>query len=209
MRLRQSSIAQWLFLAAATSLVLAACGRGGGTSGQGASQAPTTTAAPAAAAATSPPTSSADPLKGAWRTEFTCQDSVRAIQRRLSAKQIHQQVGSWKSFLREFQGWVAEPTKNDPCHGATGTVAVLARFAQGDLALLNAKTGELGASARYELAGDHSIRVNDKEGNLCDPAGGCPVTWEFKVSGDKLTFHVSADAYVVGTWEAAPWVRER
>lgn len=208
MRLRQSSIAQWLLLAAATSLVLAACGRGGGASGQGASQAPTTTAASAPAATTSPPTGSAGPLEGAWRAEFTCEDSVRAIQRRLSAKQIHQQVGSWEAFLRESSGWVVEPTKDDPCHGAAGKITLLARFAEKDMALLNAKTGEVGASARFKLVGDHSIQIDDKQGNLCS-AGGCPVIWEFKISGNRLTFHVPPDPWLLGAWEAAPWVRER
>jgi hypothetical protein len=109
-----------------------------------------------------------------------------------------------KSFL---EVWGGKPTKNDPCHGATGSTALLVRFADGNLALLDAETGEVGAQARYRVIDDHTVRVDDKEGNLCDAARGCPVTWQFQITGDKLTFRVSPDAYVLGAWEAAPFHR--
>ena len=124
MQLRRSSIIRGFLLVAAMSVVTAACGGGGRTPEQGASQAPATTHA-----ATNPPaTTSADPLQGEWRTEYTCQQSVRAIRARLSEKKILKQIGSWESYLEEFGG---KPSEDDPCHGATGTDARLARFADG------------------------------------------------------------------------------
>ena len=69
MQLRRSSIARGSLLALAMSLVLAACGGSGGTTGQVASQAPATS-----------PATSADSLEGDWRTEFTCQASLRALE---------------------------------------------------------------------------------------------------------------------------------
>jgi hypothetical protein len=146
---------------------------------------------------------SSDPLEGEWRTEFTCGESVKAIERRLSPKQIHQQVGTWKAFL---EVWGAKPTRKDPCHGATRTIALLARFANGNLALCDAETMQCEVSATYELVGKHSIRVDDQEGNLCE--SNCPVKWEFELTGDELRFQVSPDAFVIGAWESSPWIRE-
>jgi hypothetical protein len=197
---RQSSIALGLPLAVVASLMLAACGGGGGTSAEQASQAP--------AATTSPAAGQADPLRGEWRAEVSCQESVRAVQRRLSAKQMREQGTNWKDVLRGFGGkWSGvEPTKDDPCHGAPGTMALLARFAEGNLALLNAESGELGAQARYELVDEHTISVDESEDALCAP---CPVRWTFEIAGDELTFRVQPGAHVLSAWEAAPWIRVR
>jgi hypothetical protein len=197
--MRRRSIATGSVLAATLLLALAGCGGTTGSENLSRSRVP---------AETTPPTTTSDPLEGEWRTEFTCQDSVGAIQRSLSPKEIKEQVGSWRSFL---ESWGASPTKDDPCNEATGSIALLVRFAGGELALLDGESGELGARARYVLVGDDSIRVDDDEGNLCEgtaPPSGCPVTWRFTISGDALTFRVSPDAFVVGTWEAAPWIRE-
>ena len=197
---RQSSIALGSLLAVVVSLLLAACGGGSGTSAEQASQAP--------AATTSPAAGQADPREGEWRTEVSCQASVRAVQRRLSAKQMREQGTSWKDVLRGFGGkWLGvEPTRDDPCHGAPGTMALLARFAEGNLALVNAESGELGAQARYELVDDHTISLDESEDALCAP---CPVRWTFEIAGDELTFRVQPGAHVLTTWEAAPWIRVR
>lgn len=187
---RQSLVALGSLIAA---LALAGCGGGNGNSGDEASQTPATT--------TSRPAGEADPLEGEWRAEFTCQEAVRAIERRLSTKQV-QPVTNWKSVL---EAWGAEPTKDDRCHGATGTVALLARFAGGNLALLNAETGDA-AQARYELVGANAISVDESEGALCGP---CPTRWKYEITGDKVRFHLRphADAAVYGVWEAAPFER--
>jgi hypothetical protein len=198
MRVRRSSIVRGSLLATAVSLVLAACGGGGGTTGQAASSAPATVAP-----ATSP-TTSADPLEGDWRNESTCQDALRALRRRLSDKEVLKAAGAagWKEFLFP---WGGKPTNDDPCHGATGTRAFVARFADGNLALCDAKTGGCDVHATYELVGEHSITLKDPEENLCP----CTEPWEFEISGDHLTFHVApADPWNVSTWEAAPWTRE-
>jgi hypothetical protein len=199
MRVRRSLIIRGSLLVAAMSVVTAACGGGGGTTGQAASRAPATVAP-----ATSP-TTSADPLEGDWQQEVTCQDALRALRRRLSDKEVleNKYVHGWKDFLSP---WGADPTNDDPCHGATGTRAFVARFSDGNLALCDVKTGGCDINAAtYELVGDHSITINDPSDNLCP----CPVTWQFEIVGDRLTFHVEpADPFNVSTWEAAPWVRE-
>jgi hypothetical protein len=199
-RPRQASIALGLLLAVVASLMLAACAGGSGTSDEQASQAP--------AATTSPAADQADPLEGEWRAEVSCEQSVRAVQRRLSAKQMREQGTNWKDVLRGFGGkWSGvEPTSEDPCRGAPGTMALLARFAEGNLALLNAESGELGAQARYELVDEHTIIVDESEDALCAP---CPVRWTFEIAGDELTFRVHPGAHVLSAWEAAPWIRVR
>jgi hypothetical protein len=198
MQLKRSSSARGLLLVAAISLVVAACGGGGRATDQGASQAPATTqAAP-------PATTSADPLEGDWRNESTCQDSLQALRRRLSDKEVLESkyVHGWKDLLSP---WGGEPTNDDPCHGATGTRAFVARFSDGNLALCDAQTGGCEVHATYKPVGDHSFVVEDPSENLCP----CPATWEFEIVGDRLTIHVEpADPFTVSTWEAAPWIRE-
>jgi hypothetical protein len=195
MRVTRSSIGRGSLLVLAMSLLFAACGGGGGTTGQAASQAPTT------AASATPITTSADPLEGDWRTDPTCQDSLRALRRRLSDKEVLEAAG-WKEFLGRFGG---EPTNDDPCQGATGTDAIVARFADGNLAVCHVKAGGCEVGATYKLVGDHSFVVEDPSENLCP----CPATWDFEIVGDRLTIHVGlADPWTVSTWEAAPWTRE-
>jgi predicted small lipoprotein YifL len=191
---RQLVIARGWIMVAAAMLALAACGGDGPTEQQ---------ASKPSIATTEKSTSSSDPLEGEWRTEFACRESVDAIQRRLSPKQIRQQVGRWEDFLG---GWGAKPTRKDPCHQASGTTALLARFADGNLALCDAETLQCEVNATYELLGKHSIRLDDREGNLCD--SNCPVRWRFELTGDKLTFQVSPDAFVISAWEASFWTRK-
>jgi hypothetical protein len=181
---------------AVLAFALAACGGGGSGEHQAGDQ-----ASPATQDAGGP----ADPLEGEWLTEFTCRESVRGITRHLSPKEIADQIRSWGEFL---EMWEPEPTKKDPCHGASGTFSRLARFVDGNLALCDAETNECEVHATYDLVGPNAISVNDTEGNLCDAKLGCPVKWEFDLAGDQLTFRVSPDAFVIGTWEAAPWIRQ-
>jgi len=191
MRLDHRPIARGTFVAAAMSMVLAACGGDGATTGEGASRTPAATTEPGRV----------DPIEGEWRADFTCKDSLRAIETRLSPKQIREQVGSLGSFI-EGGGWGAEPTGDDPCHAATQKVAALVRFADGNLALFDVDTGE-GVQATYEPVDDHTIVVNDTSGNLCP----CPGTWGFEIVGDEVTFHVEPDIFIIATWEAAPFHR--
>lgn len=192
MRLDHRPIARGTFVAAAMSMVLAACAGRGATTGEEASR---------PRAVTTEPTGQVDPIEGEWRADFTCKESLRAIETRLSSKQIREQVGSLGSFI-EGGGWGAEPTGDDPCHAATQTVAALVRFADGDLALFDVVTGE-GVQATYELVDDHTMVVNDTSGNLCP----CPGTWGFEIAGDEVTFRVEPDIFIIATWEAAPFHR--
>lgn len=192
MREDRRSLARGTLVGAAMTLVLAACGGSDATTVESASQTPF---------ATTEPAGQVDPIEGEWRADFTCKDSLQAIETRLSPKEIRKQVGSLGSFM-EGGGWGAEPTGDDPCHAATQTVAALVRFADGDLALFDVVTGE-GVQATYELVDDHTMVVNDTSGNLCP----CPGTWGFEIAGDEVTFRVEPDIFIIATWEAAPFHR--
>ena len=71
MRLDHRSIARGTLVAAAMSMVLAACGGGGGTTEEDAPRTP---------AVTTEPTGQVDPIEGEWRADFTCKESLRAIE---------------------------------------------------------------------------------------------------------------------------------
>jgi hypothetical protein len=138
----------------------------------------------------------ADPLAGEWRTSFTCEESVKAVVRRVGSK---------------WQGWMPDmpdgrPTKKDPCRGSHEDAELLARFSGGVMALCQ-QTGVCEVHATYEYPDASTVRIDDPEGNLCEPGNTCPVDWTFEISGDQLAFRVDPDAWTIGAWEAAPWTR--
>ena len=200
MRLRCRSIARWTFVAAAMSLVLAACGGGDGTTEAAGS--------PTAAAATDEPGSQVDPLEGEWRAEYTCEDSLRAIERSgLSPNEIRVGVlsdsccptGTLHSFMGASYG--GKPTKDDPCRGATRSRSATLRFEEGSLEMPDPDV----FGVEYELLDDHTISVTDPSENVCPPGVEC--IWEFEITGDELTFHGGDGIHAVMFRESAPFQR--
>lgn len=199
MRLSCRSIARWTLVAAAMSLVLAACEGDEGTTQTGAPRSP--------AAATAQPTGQVDPLEGEWRAELTCEDSLRAIESQLSPSQIRVQVirdvccptGRLHSFMGGI--WGGEPTKDDPCRGAIKSRSFVVRFEEGTLELPDPDV----VGVQYELLDDHTISVTDPSDNVCPPGVEC--TWEFQLTGDELTFDVGEDIGGIMFWESAPFQR--
>lgn len=200
MRLRHRSIARWTLSAAAMSLVLAACGGGEGATQTGAPRSP--------AAATGEPGSQVDPLEGEWRAEYTCEDSLRAIERSgVSRSQIRAQLirdvccptGSLHSFMGAM--WGGEPTKSDPCRGATKSRSFVVRFEEGALEMPDPDV----QGVEYELLDEHTISVTDPSDNVCAPGVEC--RWEFELAGDELTFDVGEDIGGIMFWESAPFQR--
>jgi hypothetical protein len=180
-------------------VALTACGPSGAEAGAGPPSGGSLS--PPAASGSPTPLAPLDPLEGEWRTEFTCQESVRAVQRRLSDAEVRRQMGDWAGYVAV---WNAEPTPEDPCHGATSaTLGMIARFEDGNLALCESDSGACDVHATYVLDGG-SITITDPEDNLCP----CPARWRFRVVGDRVTFRTGQSGFVIGTWEAAPWTRE-
>jgi hypothetical protein len=200
MRLRCRSIARWTLVAATMSLVLAACGGGDGTTEEAGSS--------TAAAVTNEPRSQVDPLEGEWRAEFTCDDSLRAIERSgLSPSLIRVQIlrdsccptGSLHSFMGAW--WGGKPTQSDPCRGATKSRSFVVRFEEGTLQIPDPDT----IGVEYEFLDDHTISVTDPSDNVCPPGVEC--RWEFELTGDELTFDVGDQIGGIMTWESAPFRR--
>jgi hypothetical protein len=194
-------MARCALVVAATSLVLAACGGGDGTTDTADSATP-------AATAIEEPGNQVDPLEGEWRTEFTCEDSLRAIERSgLSADQIRVQLlrdpccptGSLHTFVGSF--WGGNPTKDDPCHGTGEARSLVVRFEDGTLRMPDPDV----VGVEYELVDDHTIIVTDPSDNVCPPGVEC--RWQFDLAGDELTFDVGQNIGGIMTWEAAPFQR--
>jgi hypothetical protein len=159
---------------------------------------PTATDPPVPVATSDAPTASDDPLGGSWTTSFTCRASVRAVERAASDR--------WHGWLpSEFGG---RPTDEDPCRGATAARELEARFQDGVLALCEASSGVCDVHAAYELPSAGTIRIDDPEGNLCEPGRTCPIEWGYEVAGTTLTFDVGADPWTASTWAAASWTRK-
>ena len=200
MRLRCRSIARWTLVAAAMSLVLVACGGGDG---------PTEAAgSPTAAAATNEPGSQVDPLEGEWRAEYTCEDSLQAIETSgLSPSQIRVQLlrdpccptGSLHSFMGAW--WGGKPTRSDPCRGTTKSRSFVVRFEDGTLQMPDPDV----VGVQYELLDDHTISVSDPSDNVCPLGTEC--RWGFERAGDELTFDVGENIYGITFWESAPFER--
>lgn len=163
------------------SLAVTACGGGDSDStGPGARTAAKESSSAAAA----------DPLSGEWQTEFTCKQSARVVHARLSDRELR------------CLGWEAAPCRNQ------ASTVLLARFDKGALALCEPDSGLCEVNATYALVDEDTIRVDDPAGYLCNRTGPtlrCPVTWNFERIGDRLTFQVSPDPWVMSAWEAAPF----
>jgi hypothetical protein len=156
-------------------------------------KAATTSPAPVASSSTA---GEPDPLSGEWRTSYTCEESVKAVVRRVGS--------NWQGWKPDMHG--GQPTKDDPCRGAHLDVELLARFSDGVMALCQ-QTGVCEVHATYEYPDASTVRIDDLEGNLCEPGNTCPIDWTFEISGDRLTFQVGPDAWTIAAWETAPWTR--
>jgi hypothetical protein len=180
MRLRRRSIGRSTLVAAAMSLVLAACGGSDGTTEAAGS--------PTAAAATDEPGSQVDPLEGEWRAEITCQEMVASLER----------VGEGAAapeLLESEWGVHPRPSRKDPCANVDLTLEEVVRFADGSqLLFIN---GELGDENSYTIVGDTFILEENEQ------------HFRFQIEGDRLTVDYVEHEILpyVYNWEAAPFER--
>jgi hypothetical protein len=180
MRLRYRSIARCTLMAAAMSLMIAACGGGDGTTEAAGS--------PTAAAATDQPASQADPLEGEWRTDFTCQEMLASLER-VDAEDMAPGLleGDW--------GVQPRPSRKDPCANVDFTMEIVVRFAGGSQVLF--ANGEIQDENTYIIADDtFTLSGND-------------LPFRFQVENDRLTVDVPPETHAgyVVAWETAPFER--
>ena len=167
--------------------------------GQKDSTAPTGATSNSAAAATSAPPVVADPLKGQWRQEFTCQDVVRTLQR-AGFEEVAPE------FLQTIEGTAKAPSMGHLCAGAPSKFTRIARFQDGRLVLFEGPPPQqAGLEARYQVVDDHTFTASDGGQNI----NGI-YTFKYRIDGDRLTVDVlHNDAFFIAAWEAVPFYRTR
>jgi hypothetical protein len=170
-------------------LLAAACG-------QKDSTAPARAASnPAAPSTSAPPV--ADPLRGQWRQEFTCQDVVRTLQRAGFAEVAPE-------FLQTIEGAAQPPSSVHLCAGAPSKFTRIARFQDGRLVLFEGPAPQqVGLDASYEIVDDHTFTASDAGQNI-----NGTYTFNYRLKGDRLTVDVlQDDAFFIATWESVPFHR--
>ena len=170
------------------ALLTAGCGQKDSTAPTGArsnSAAPSTSASPVA-----------DPLKGRWQQQYTCQDVVRTLQRTGFATMAPE-------IIRDAEGASQPPSSTHPCARAPSKFKRLARFQDGRLVLFDGPLLEADLNASYQVVDDHTFTANDAGQNI-----NGTYTFKYRIDGNRLTVDVlQNDPYFIATWEATPFYR--
>jgi hypothetical protein len=171
------------------ALLAAACGQNDSASPAGAAS------NPAAPSTSAPPV--ADPLKGQWRQEFTCQDVVRTLQR-AGFEEVAPE------FLQTIEGAARPPSSAHLCAGAPSKFTRIARFQDGRLVLFEGPPPQqAGLDASYEIVDDHTFTASDAGQNI-----NGTYTFNYRINGDRLTVDIlQDDAFFIAAWEAVPFYR--
>jgi hypothetical protein len=170
-------------------LLAAGCSQKDSTSPAGATPtaaAPSTAVSPAAA----------DPLKGQWLQQYTCQDVVRTLQRTGFAAMAPE-------IIRDAEGASQPPSSAHPCRGAPSKSKRIARFQDGRLILFDGPLLEADLNASYQVVDDHTFTANDAGQNIDGT-----YTFKYRIDGNRLTVDVlQNDPHFIATWEATPFYR--
>jgi hypothetical protein len=170
-------------------LLAAGCSQKDSTSPAGATPtaaAPTTAVSPAAA----------DPLKGQWLQQYTCQDVVRTLQRTGFATMAPE-------IIRDAEGASQPPSSTHPCAGAPSKFKRIARFQDGRLVLFDGPLLEADLNASYQVVDDHTFTANDAGQNIDGT-----YTFKYRIDGNRLTVDVlQNEPHFIATWEATPFYR--
>jgi hypothetical protein len=138
----------------------------------------------------------ADPLKGQWQQQYTCQDVVRALQRTGFATMAPE-------IIRDAEGASQPPASTHPCTGAPSKFKWLARFQDGRLVLFDGPLLKADLNASYQVVDDHTFTANDAGQNVDGT-----YTFKYRVDGNRLTVDVlENDPHFIATWEATPFYR--
>ncbi len=170
-------------------LLAAGCGEKDSTSPAGATSNP-------AAPSTGVSPVVADPLKGQWQQQYTCQDVVRALQRTGFATMAPE-------IIRDAEGASRPPSSAHPCAHAPSKFKRLARFQDGRLVLFDGPLLKADLNASYQVLDDHTFTANDAGQNIDGT-----YTFKYRIDGDRLTVNVlQNDPHFIATWEATPFYR--
>jgi hypothetical protein len=146
------------------------------------------------------PSSGADPLDGSWTATFPCAQMVRTVER---ASADPKQETFWRGAMAD-QFHSRDLT--DPCQGTVQEVSFTFRFTDGRLQIFDPPDGQEGFDGRYLL---HDGEMTIDDGGDRNIVGRYEVA--YRIDGDHVTFDLlgraGADAFFVGAWESAPFVR--
>jgi hypothetical protein len=164
--------------------------------GQKDSASPTEATSNPAAAATAASPVMADPLKGQWLQQYTCQDVVRTLQRAGFATMASE-------IVRDAEGASQPPSRTHPCAGAPSRFKRIARFQDGRLVLFDGPLLKADLNADYQVVDDHTFTANDAGQNIDGT-----YTFNYRIDGNRLTVDVlQDDPHFIATWEATPFYR--
>jgi hypothetical protein len=143
-----------------------------------------------------------DPLQGDWTASFSCERMVRAVRRAPVAAEFE---AFWKAALADqFAQGPADLT--DPCRNVPEPLVRMFRFADGRLQIFDPPDLQEGFDGSYVIRGDTIIISDGSDRNI---DGRYRVA--FRIEGDQVTFDLigraASDAFFVGAWESAPFVR--
>jgi hypothetical protein len=151
-------------------------------------------------AVTNPAT--ADPLEGEWTAMLSCERMVRAVQRAPVDAELE---AFWRAELAD-QYAEGPPDLTDPCRDVPEPLVRVFRFANGRLQIFDPPDLQEGFDGSYEIQGN-TITINDGSGRNIE--GTYRVA--FRIEGDRVTFDLigraASDAFFVGAWESASFVR--
>lgn len=146
-----------------------------------------------------------DPLEGDWTATFSCEQMVRAVRQAPVAPEFET---FWRASLADqFAEGPSEPDDlNHPCRSVPEPLVRMFRFSGGRLQIFDPPDLQEGFDGTYVIRGE-TITISDASGR--NIAGRYRVA--FRIDGDRVTFDLigraASDAFFVGAWESAPFVR--
>jgi hypothetical protein len=146
-----------------------------------------------------------DSLEGEWTATFSCERMVGAVRRAPVAAEVE---AFWKAALADqyAEGPIRPEDLTDPCRDVPEPLVRMFRFADGRLQIFDPPDLQEGFDGSYVIRGD-TITISDGSDRNID--GRYRVA--FRVDGDSVTFDLlgraASDAFFVGAWESAPFVR--
>jgi hypothetical protein len=141
-----------------------------------------------------------DRLEGDWIASSSCERVVRAVRRAPVAAEVE---AFWKAAVADEFG---SDDLTDPCQAVSEPFVHMFRFADGRLQIFDPPDLREGFDGSYVIRGD-IMTISDGSGRNID--GRYRVA--FHIEGDRVTFDLigraASDAFFVGAWESAPFVR--
>lgn len=146
-----------------------------------------------------------DPLEGDWTATFSCERMVRAVRRAPVASEVE---AFWRAALADqyADGPTLPDDLTNPCRNVPAPLVRVFRFSDGRLQIFDPPNLQEGFDGNYVVRSGIIIISDGSDRNI---DGRYEVA--FRIDGDQVTFDLigraASDAFFVGAWESAPFVR--